>query len=138
VSKAKKTANPGKINRDLPKEGGAELRSTLGESSFASALPAEKDRITMDTSILLEKVIDRTNLNLAYKRVKRNGGSHGVDGMRVEELLPHLKQHGNQIKQDLLDGKYRPQPVRRVEICLDFIIHQSSLMFGSGTLPEGF
>jgi len=70
----------------------------------------------MDTSKLLEKVIDRNNLNLAYKRVKRNGGSHGVDGMKVEELLPYLKQHGDQIRHDLLDGKYRPQPVRRVEI----------------------
>jgi len=116
VSKVKKTANPGKINRDLPEEDGAELRSTLGESSFASALPDEKDRITMDTSKLLEKVIDRNNLNLAFKRVKKNGGSHGVDGMKVEELLPHLKQHGEQIKRDLLEGKYRPQPVRRVEI----------------------
>jgi RNA-directed DNA polymerase len=70
----------------------------------------------MDTSKLLEKVINRNNLNLAYKRVKRNGGSHGVDGMKVEELLPYLKQHGDQIRQELLDGKYRPQPVRRVEI----------------------
>lgn len=116
MSKVKKTANPGKLNRDLPKEGGAELRSTLGESSFASALPDEKDRITMGTSKLLEKVIDRNNLNLAYKRVKRNGGSHGVDGMKVDELLPYLKQHGDHIKHDLLEGKYRPQPVRRVEI----------------------
>jgi len=112
----KKTANPGKASRDLPKEGGAELRSTLGESSFASASPVEKDRITMNTSKLLEKVVDRNNLNLAYKRVKRNGGSHGVDGMKVDELLTYLKQHGDQIKQDLLEGKYRPQPVRRVEI----------------------
>ena len=116
MNKAKKTANPGQVNRDLPKEGGAELRSTLGESSFASALPEEKDRITMDTSNLLEKAVDRNNLNLAYKRVKRNGGSHGVDGMKVEELLSYLKQHGDQIKHDLLEGKYRPQPVRRVEI----------------------
>jgi group II intron reverse transcriptase/maturase len=116
VSKVKKTANPGKISWDLPKEGGAELRSTLGESNFASASPDKKDRIIIDTSKLLEKVIDRNNLNLAYKRVKKNGGSHGVDGMKVEELLPHLKQHGDQIKQDLLEGKYRPQPVRRVEI----------------------
>ena len=70
----------------------------------------------MDTSKVLEKVIDRNNLNLAYKRVKRNGGSHGVDGMKVDELLPHLKQHGDRIKHDVLEGKYRPQPVRRVEI----------------------
>jgi group II intron reverse transcriptase/maturase len=116
MSKAKKAANPGKIDRDLPKEGGAELQETLGEPSFALVLPEEKDRITMDTSNLLEKVVNRHNLNLAYKRVKRNGGSHGVDGMKVEELLSYLKQHGDQIRHDLLDGKYRPQPVRRVEI----------------------
>jgi RNA-directed DNA polymerase len=80
-------------------------------------LPDEKDRITtMDTSKLLEKVIDRTNLNRAYMRVMRNGGSHGVDGMKVEELLPYLRQHGDQIRHDLPDGKYCPQPVRRVEI----------------------
>jgi RNA-directed DNA polymerase len=51
-----------------------------------------------------------------YKRVKKNRGSHGVDGMKVDELLLYLKQHGENIKQNLLDGKYRPQPVRRVEI----------------------
>jgi len=114
VSKAKKTANPQR--GDSPEDGGAELRSNLGESSFASALPDEKDRIAMDTSKLLEKVIGRRNLNLAYKRIKKNGGTHGVDGMTVEELLPYLKQHGDQIKGDLLEGKYRPRPVRRVEI----------------------
>ena len=70
----------------------------------------------MDTSNLLEKVVDRNNLNLAYKRVKKNSGSHGVDGMKVDELLPHLKQHGDRIKHDILEGKYRPQPVRRVAI----------------------
>src|SRR4030042_3838779 len=70
----------------------------------------------METSTLLEKVIDRNNLNLAYKQVKRNGGSHGVDGMTVDELLPYLKQHGDQLRRELLEGKYRPQPVRRVEI----------------------
>ena len=102
MSKAKKTANLSKINWDLPKEDGAELRSTLGESSFVSTLPEEKDRIIMDTSNLLDKVIDRNNLNLAYKRVKKNGGSHGVDGMKVEELLPYLKQQGEPNRQDLL------------------------------------
>ncbi len=70
----------------------------------------------MNTSKLLERVIGRNNLNLAYKRVKRNGGSHGVDGMTVEELLSYLRRHGDRLKQDLLEGKYRPQPVRRVEI----------------------
>jgi RNA-directed DNA polymerase len=116
VSKTKKAANPGDKLRDLPGDDGAELRNNLGEPSFASALPYEKDRITMDTGNLLEKVVDRNNLNLAYKRVKKNGGSHGVDGMKAEELLTHLKQHGNKLKREILECKYRPQPVRRVKI----------------------
>lgn len=116
MSKTKKTANLGATPRDLPGDDGAELRANLEESNFAPALPEEKDEVTMDTSKMLEKVVDRNNLNLAYKRVRKNGGSHGVDGMKVDELLPHLKQHGNQLKQDLLGGKYRPQPVKRVEI----------------------
>jgi len=116
VSKAKKTVNPGDKHLDLPGDNGAELRCNLEELSFASASPEDRDRVTMDTSKLLEKAIDRKNLNLAYKRVKKNGGSHGVNEMKVEELLDYLKQHGSRIKRDLLEGKYRPQPVRRVEI----------------------
>ena len=116
MSKSKKAANPGRINRDLPGDDGAEPRINLEEQSLASASTEEKGRFTIDTSNLLERVIDRNNLNLAYKRVKRNGGSHGVDGMKVDELLSYLKQHGDQIKHDLLESKYRPQPVRRVEI----------------------
>ena len=68
------------------------------------------------SSNLLERIIDRDNLNYAYKRVKANGGSHGVDGMKVDELLPYLKQHGAAIRQALLDGDYAPAPVRRKEI----------------------
>src|SRR5690606_35997960 len=56
------------------------------------------------------------NLNEAFKRVKANKGSHGVDGMGVDELLQYLRDHGETIKAQILDGKYRPNPVRRVEI----------------------
>lgn len=65
---------------------------------------------------LLEEILDSENMNLAYKRVKANKGSHGVDGMKVDELLPYLIKHGKGIKQSILEGKYTPQPVRRVEI----------------------
>ena len=115
MSKAKKAANPA-IKRDYPPEAGEELRGKEGEHSNAPASAEEEDGNKVNTSKLLEKVLDRENLNLAYKRVKKNGGSHGVDGMKVEELLPYLKQHGENLKQTLLEGKYRPQPVRRVEI----------------------
>jgi group II intron reverse transcriptase/maturase len=65
---------------------------------------------------LLEKIISRDNLNEAYKRVKKNKGSHGIDKMGVDELLTYLKENGDQLKQSILDGSYKPCPVRRVEI----------------------
>jgi RNA-directed DNA polymerase len=65
---------------------------------------------------LLGKILDRNNMNLAYKRVKANRGSHGVDKMTVDELLQFLKQNGDQIRQSILEGTYNPKPVRRVEI----------------------
>jgi len=115
VSRAKKAANPAKV-RDYPPDAGVELRSKEGEHSYVPASTEEEDGNKVNTSKLLEKVLERGNLNLAYKRVKKNGGSHGIDGMKVEELLPYLRQHGENLKQSLLEGKYRPQPVRRVEI----------------------
>ena len=65
---------------------------------------------------LLEGVVDKDNMNNAFKRVKSNKGAHGVDGMGVDELLQYLKENGSQLRQSILDGKYRPNPVRRVEI----------------------
>ena len=65
---------------------------------------------------LLERIISNDNLNEAYKRVKKNKGSHGVDKMGVDELLTYLKDNGDQLKQFILDGSYKPCPVRRVEI----------------------
>lgn len=65
---------------------------------------------------LLEKILEETNLNLAFKRVKSNKGKHGIDGMKVDELLPYLKTHGAELKTALMNGTYRPVPVRRVEI----------------------
>lgn len=97
-------------------EVGVEPRGSAGEPSIASLSAGGKDGKAVDTSSLLEKVIERENLNQAYKRVVKNGGSHGVDGMEVEALLPYLKQTGESLRQQLLEGKYKPQPVRRVEI----------------------
>jgi retron-type reverse transcriptase len=53
---------------------------------------------------------------LHIKGVKNNKGSHGVDGMTVNELLQFLKQNGSQLRQSILEGSYKPQPVRRLEI----------------------
>ena len=68
---------------------------------------------------LLEHILSQDNLNKAYKRVKKNKGAHGVDGMEVEHLLQHLKNNGEALRKSILDGKYHPKPVRRVEIPKD-------------------
>lgn len=62
---------------------------------------------------LLERVLSRPNMLAAYKRVKRNKGSPGLDGMTVEELLPWLRGNWERARQDLFAGRYRPQPVKR-------------------------
>ena len=58
----------------------------------------------------------KENLNKAYKQVKSNKGSGGIDGMQVDELLPYLRENQKTLIQEIRDGKYRPNPVRRVEI----------------------
>jgi len=68
------------------------------------------------TEGLLEQILSTENLNQAYRQVKRNKGAGGIDGMQVDELLPFLKEHKEELMQSLRDGKYRPKPVRRVEI----------------------
>ena len=65
---------------------------------------------------LMEEVCERENCKQALARVKANKGSPGVDGMTVHELPEFLKQHWPGIREQLLSGTYKPQPVRRVEI----------------------
>src|SRR5229473_1606132 len=68
------------------------------------------------TNRLMEEVCERENLKKALRRVKANKGSAGVDGMTVGEITGYLKQHWPAIREQLLSGTYKPQPVRRVEI----------------------
>ncbi len=65
---------------------------------------------------LMEKVIERNNLKKALERVEKNRGAAGIDDMQFNELRAYLKANWERIKQELLDGTYRPTPVRRVEI----------------------
>lgn len=64
----------------------------------------------------MEQILSRENLLSALKRVERNKGSHGVDGMPVQNLRVHVMEHWDTMKMELLSGTYQPQPVRRVEI----------------------
>ena len=70
----------------------------------------------MDTSSLMEQILSSDNLNRAYLQVVRNKGAEGVDGMKYTELKEHLAKNGEIIKEQLRTRKYKPQPVRRVEI----------------------
>lgn len=65
---------------------------------------------------LMERVVAKANMNRAYKRVKSNKGKPGIDGMTTEELFNYLKIHGEELKQQLLNNKYKPQPIRVVYI----------------------
>src|SRR5580765_727386 len=68
------------------------------------------------TERLMEEVCEQENCKQALQRVKGNKGSPGVDGRTVDELPEYLKQHGLEIGEELRNGTYQPQPVRRVEI----------------------
>ena len=72
---------------------GVELQETMGVHSISTAFESGKDDGKFYTNRLLEQMLDRNNLNLAFKRVKSNKGSHGVDGLKVDELLQFLKQN---------------------------------------------
>jgi len=65
---------------------------------------------------LMEVIVERDNLRKALAHVKRNKGAAGIDGMSLDALAPHLKEHWPAIRTQLLEGTYKPQPVRRVEI----------------------
>ena len=78
----------------------------------------EKSGVITDywTDNLLDLILWKENLNKAYKQVKSNKGSGGIDGMQVDELLPYLRENQMDLIQEIRDGKYKPNPVRRVEI----------------------
>ena len=79
---------------------------------------AENNHIITDfwTNSLLELILRKDNLNKAYRRVKRNKGSGGIDGMKTDELLSYLIENQDTLIQQIKTGKYKPNPVRRVEI----------------------
>ncbi|MCF0168633.1 MAG: group II intron reverse transcriptase/maturase [Bacteroidales bacterium] len=100
-------------------------RDSAEHEEYAEALIdkriAENNIINADRQAngMLEEIVSRENMNRAYKRVKQNKGAGGVDGMKVDELLQHLKDNGEEIRKSIVEGKYQPQPVRRVEIPKD-------------------
>lgn len=92
-------------------------RQEQAEVYARQRIVGDDDAITDQwTDNLLELIIRRDNMNKAYLRVVRNKGSAGIDEMEVEKLLPYLRENGTELLQQIMDGKYKPNPVRRVEI----------------------
>ena len=67
-------------------------------------------------SELLEKILNRENMNKAYKRVKANKGTSGIDEITIEDAFAYIKENWESIRAEITERKYKPQPVKRVEI----------------------
>jgi len=65
---------------------------------------------------LLVRILDRDNLNRAYKRVKANKGAPGIDGRSIENTFVWQKEHGKEMVEQIREGNYKPGPIRRKEI----------------------
>ena len=95
---------------------GGRERNSRGDGCGASNVTATKGHSSPEQQMLMEAVVGRENMNAALRRVCANKGAPGVDGMQVEELFDHCMSHWPQIREDLLAGRYQPQPVLGIEI----------------------
>jgi RNA-directed DNA polymerase len=93
---------------------GEALSDAARETEARTARTSLESPATVGPS--MEAVVERENLKSALAQVKRNKGSAGIDGITVDDLTDYLKEHWPMIRAQLLEGTYRPQPVRRVEI----------------------
>jgi RNA-directed DNA polymerase len=100
---------------DFGVDGRSETPSTItgGTETFVANRTIENPAITEK---LMEEVLERSNLKEALKKVKANKGSAGMDGMTVQNLPRYLIKHWPEHRDQLLNGTYQPQPVKRVEI----------------------
>jgi len=98
-----------------PIPGGSD-RKLRGTGVGASSITARREHDCRDGEGLMEAVVGRENMTVAYRRVVGNRGSAGVDGMSVDDLRPYLDEHWGRIKSELTEGRYKSQPVRPVEI----------------------
>ena len=102
---------PGRPGRTERRRGEAKSASGRDEGSTARC-----DRDDSGGASLLMQALTRENLLVAWRRVKANKGSAGVDGRSITDTIEHLKAHWPRLRADLLTGRYRPQPVRRVQL----------------------
>ena len=102
-----------------PKEIGRKPNGMGGVQTFMWMCEDNIVEVPFDKEYLLEVILCPDNLNKAYLAVVRNKGCGGIDKMSCEQLLPWLKANKDELIRSLLDGSYRPNPVKRVEIPKD-------------------
>jgi len=95
---------------------GGRGRNPQGPVAGASSLTAKRDNSCRKVAQLMEVMVERENMIKALCQVEANKGSAGVDGVSVQDLRACLREHWTRIKEELLEGRYQPQPVRKVEI----------------------
>ena len=104
------------LANDCPQRNRTESERYGGVQTFMWMTEDNIVEVPFDKEHLLEVILSPDNLNKAYKAVMRNKGCGGIDKMSCEQLLPWLKANKDELIRSLLDGTYRPNPVRRVEI----------------------
>jgi RNA-directed DNA polymerase len=117
------------VSKDNVKDSQLQLEGLYRENSpegkyidTASQLSGKKrytgtnTNYNIDTSKIFDRIVSYENMHRAFSKVASNKGSGGVDGMKASELLPYFEKHYRELKDELLEKRYRPQPVRRVEI----------------------
>lgn len=98
--------------KGCPQRDGVERKEYAGAQSFSARESKERG----GANDLLERILERENLNRAYKQVKRNHGAPGIDGMTVEKALLWIRENREELLQSIREGSYKPNPVRRKEI----------------------
>ena len=101
-------------NKELPKRVGGGTPEKL--RSVEPQMASMENPDPTQTHLLMERCVESENANLAWKRAAGNKGSPGIDGMVIEEAKVYLRANWVGIREELLKGNYRPQPVKRVEI----------------------
>jgi RNA-directed DNA polymerase len=91
-------------------------RKSREQGLGASSVTATREDSVPEEMLLMEAVVERENMRAAYQRVVSNQGAAGVDEMSVDDLKAYLQEEWPRIKEELLAGRYEPQPVRAVEI----------------------
>ena len=95
---------------------GGRGRNPQGPVAGASSLTAKRDNSCQKAQKLMEAVVERENMVKALRQVEANKGSAGVDAVPVQALRDYLREHWPRIKEEVLESRYQPQPVRKVEI----------------------